>query len=88
MGDALSQNQRYSVEAYEALAANAGEGERYEYADGQLVVKDEYTSDEHNLVLLNVYRLLHAQFGPKGCKCLPKTCAWLLMNIRSFACPT
>jgi Uma2 family endonuclease len=32
------------------------------------VVKDEYTSDEHNLVLLNVYRLLHAQLGPKGCK--------------------
>jgi Uma2 family endonuclease len=68
MGDALTQNQRYSVEAYEALAANAGEGQRYEYADGQLVVKDEYTSDEHNLVLLNVYRLLHAHFGPKGCK--------------------
>jgi Uma2 family endonuclease len=68
MGNALKGNQRYSVEAYEALAANAGEGERYEYADGQLVVKDEYTSDEHNLVLLNVYRLLHAHFGGRGCK--------------------
>jgi Uma2 family endonuclease len=68
MGDALKKNHRYSVEEYEALTRHAGEGERYEYADGQLVVKDEYTTDEHNLILLNIYRLLYAHFHPKGCK--------------------
>ncbi len=87
MGDALKKNHRYSLEEYEALALNTREGERYEYVDGQLVVKDEYTTDEHNLVLLNIYRLLHTHFSPKGCKVFTENVRLALDAQNQFRLP-
>ncbi len=87
MGDALRRDHHYSVADYEALVLNAREGERYEYADGQLVVKDKYTTDEHNLVLLNIYRLLHAHFSPGGCKVFTENVRLSIQAQNQFRLP-
>jgi hypothetical protein len=38
----------YSVTEYEALVRDAKEGERYEYADGEIIRGEDYTTDWHN----------------------------------------
>jgi Uma2 family endonuclease len=68
MGDALKRKHFYSLEEYEKIVANAREGERYEYADGEIIVLDEYTTDNHNQVVLNTATLLAAHYYPKACR--------------------
>jgi len=68
MGDALLKKTFYSVAEYEALVRDAGEGERYEYADGQIIRCEEYTTGTHNQIIINCCRLLADHFYPKGCR--------------------
>jgi Uma2 family endonuclease len=67
MGDAQKKNYYYTIEEYEALVRNAKEGERFEYANGQIIVMNEYTTKSHNRVVGNIYRLLMNYYEPKGC---------------------
>ncbi len=88
MGDALlKNNHRYSVAEYEAIAQNAKPGERYEYVNGQLIpFTDEYTTNQHNQVVLNAYRLLSDHFYPKGCRVFTENVR-LMINNEEYRLP-
>ncbi|MBD0258122.1 MAG: Uma2 family endonuclease [Cytophagales bacterium] len=68
MGDALLKKTYYTLEEYEELARNAGEGERYEYCDGMIIPMAEYTTDSHNQIVQNAADTLKIYFYPKGCR--------------------
>jgi Uma2 family endonuclease len=68
-GDALLKTKmHYTLEEYEELVRNAGEGERYEYCDGVIVPMAEYTTDAHNQIVQNAADVLKAYFYSKGCR--------------------
>ena len=68
MGDAQLKRQFYSVAEYEALVRDAKEGERYEYAHGEIIRCEDYTTDKHNQIVLNCFQLLANHFYPKRCR--------------------
>ncbi len=68
MGDVQLKRQFYSVAEYEALVRDAKEGERYEYAHGEIIRCEDYTTDKHNQIVLNCFQLLANHFYPKGCR--------------------
>jgi Uma2 family endonuclease len=75
MADVLTNNHAnfnrtdYTVEEYEAIVGQAAEGKRYEYDNGKIIpFTDEYTTTDHNQIVLNTARVLMNHFYPKGCR--------------------
>jgi Uma2 family endonuclease len=87
MGDAQKKNHYYTIEEYEALVRNAKEGERFEYANGQIIVMDEYTTKSHNRVVGNMYRLLINHYEPKGCSVYTENVRLKIENENTYRLP-
>ena len=77
MSAAIQQRRRYTWEEYVAIEAAAGDGERYEYWDGEVRPVHGYDDQgramagaepEHNQLKGNVTRELSARLTPRGCR--------------------
>ncbi len=75
MGDALQNKHSYSIEEYQHLVRQAKPGERYEYAKGEIIVLEEYTTDAHNQIVLNAASKCMEHFYPGGCRIYGKCTA-------------
>ncbi len=64
----MAKNHYYKVEEYEQLCQNAEPGERYEYAGGEIIRMEAYTTNAHNIVVGNTAFLLRSVFRPQGCR--------------------
>jgi Uma2 family endonuclease len=87
MGDALKKTSYYTVEEYENLVQHAKPGERYEYADGQIIVLSEYTSNAHNAIIGNMYLLLRNHFRPKNCQVYTENVRLIIEGLQSHRLP-
>ncbi len=91
MEDALLKPQitrRYfTVEEYEELVRNAGEGERYEYCDGIIYPVDEYTTDSHNQIVQNAADVLKAYFYPRDCRVFTENVRLLFNDEKEYRLP-
>ncbi len=88
MGDGLKSNHYYTIEEYEAIASQAKEGERYEYADGQIIpFNDEYTTTAHNQVVQNTADVLKAHFYPQGCRVYTENIRLVIDELRNHRLP-
>lgn len=63
MGKAL-ETTKHTLEEY----LNGPEAGRFEYYKGNIITCEEYTSINHNQIVLNVADALKAHFYPKGCR--------------------
>lgn len=88
MGDAQKKNNFYTIEAYEAIAKNAKEGERYEYCDGEIIpFTDEYTTDDHNQIIQNTADSLKTHFYPQGCRVYTENVRLLIEDKMQYRLP-
>jgi Uma2 family endonuclease len=87
MGDALRKKQFYSVEEYEQIVRVAKPGERFEYAEGQIIVMDEYTSNAHATVVSNASFLLQSHFRPNGCRVYTENARLVIEGFGSHRLP-
>ncbi len=78
MSAAVEQRRRYTWEEYVAVEAAAGDGERYEYWDGEVRPVHGYDDQgrpagaepEHNQLKGNIEAALRAALTPRGCRVL------------------
>ena len=87
MGDALLTKTFYSVEEYKALTRDSGEGERYEYADGQIIRCEEYTTGTLNQIVINCCHVLSDHFYPKGCRVYTKNVRLVIGDDEEYRLP-
>lgn len=87
MGDALKKGQPYSIEEYENLLARSKPGERYEYANGEIIVLDEYTTAAHNQIVLNAASICMEHFYPRGCRVFTENVRLIIESEKNHRLP-
>lgn len=94
MGDALTNyhlnysRTDYTVEEYETIVQQAGEGKRYEYDNGKIIpFVNEYTTTDHNQIVLNTANLLINYYYPKGCRVYTENVRLIIEGERNHRLP-
>jgi Uma2 family endonuclease len=69
------------------MVKNAKPGERFEYAEEQIIIMDEYTSNAHATVVSNASFLLQSHFRPSGCRVYTENARLIIDNFASHRLP-